>query len=256
MQGDPVSDFGAVALLSLTGLFGFAIRSRCEGREADCEFVLNLPLHGAPENRREAILRSLLDDRAKVVRFLLFLLGLEDAQRHWCARDATGPSVIRVFAKGTRPPLLDALLELPVTEISRLRSKAEFERWYERQLEKVARSLRKTNRGSQRVYPGIKWGHAAKVLSIYLRNLILHSRFFPNRVVHRVKPWLFVPVDSYTIKNLKGCGVEPPFNHIREIATRGRFYFAQNLLGERCPRGVARIVFDDGWADRGEDPFP
>jgi hypothetical protein len=78
VQGDPVvADFGAVALLSLTGLFGFAIQARHEGAEAECEFVLNLPLLGAPESRREAILRSLLDDRGKVLRFLLFLLDLE-----------------------------------------------------------------------------------------------------------------------------------------------------------------------------------
>lgn len=63
-------------------------------------------------------------------------------------------------------------------------------------------------------------------------------------------------MDSYTIKKLKGCGVEPPYNHIKEIATRGKFYFVQNLLREGCPRGVARIVFHDSWADRDEDPLP
>ena len=162
-----------------------------------------------------------------------------------------GPSVIRVFMKGTRPALLHALLEIPVEEIRELESKAEFERWYELQLGKVASSLRKSNRSNQRIRPGMKWGHAAKVLSIYLRGLVLHSRYFPDRVVRRVRPWLFVPVDSYTIKKLKSCGVEPPYNHIREIATRGTFYWAQKLLDERCSRGVCRIVFDDRWADRG-----
>jgi hypothetical protein len=101
-----------------------------------------------------------------------------------------------------------------------------------------------------RIRPGLKWGHAAKILSIYLRGLVLHSRYFPDRVVHRVKPWLFVPVDSYTIKNLKRCKIQPPFNYIKDISTRKDFYFTQNVLARHCRRGTARIVFDDGWADR------
>lgn len=173
-----------------------------------------------------------------------------EAQRHWCARDATGPSVIRVFAKGTRPVLLVSLLKLPVEDLRGLRDRAEFERWYEQQLAKVASSLRKNNRDNERIRPGIKWGHAAKILSIYLRGLVLHSRYFPDRVVRRVKPWLFVPVDSYTIKNLKRCKVQPPFNHIKDISARKTFYFAQDVLAKHCGRGIARIVFDDSWADR------
>jgi hypothetical protein len=173
-----------------------------------------------------------------------------EAQRHWCARNATGPSVIRVFAKGTKTALMDALLRLPVHEIERLDGRAEFERWYEHQLRQVAGSIRKSNPDNQRIRPGIKWGHAAKILSIYLRGLVLHSRYFPDRVVRRVRPWLFVPVDSYTIKNLRSCRVVPPFDRIKDIATREHFYFVQDLLAKRCGRGVARIVFDDSWADR------
>jgi hypothetical protein len=42
-------------------------------------FVLNLPLEGGPLDRRERILRTVLRDRAKVLRFLLLLLGDMDA---------------------------------------------------------------------------------------------------------------------------------------------------------------------------------
>ena len=41
---------------------------------ADARFVINLPLEGAPAGRREAILRLILDDPGKVLRFLQFLL--------------------------------------------------------------------------------------------------------------------------------------------------------------------------------------
>jgi hypothetical protein len=142
------------------------------------------------------------------------------------------------------------LVTLPVEEIAGLRTKAEFERWFESQLHKVAATIQKKNRLNSRVLPGLKWGHTGKVLSIYVRSLVLQSRFFPDRVVNRVKPWLFVPVDSFTIKRLKELGVRTPFRKIRENATRRDFYFVQNLLAERCSPGIARVVFDDSWADR------
>jgi hypothetical protein len=173
-----------------------------------------------------------------------------DAQRHWAARSATSSSVIRVFAKGTKPGLLQKLVELPVEEITNLRSRKAFEKWYVRQLYKLGRTLEKRNRDNSRVNPGMMWGHGAKVLSIYLRSLVLHSRFFSDRVVNRVKPWLFVPVDSYLIQRLTSCGIELPFTKIKEIASRHYFYVVQNVLADRCGRGIARIVFDDSWADR------
>jgi hypothetical protein len=41
-------------------------------------FVLNLPVVGAPANRREAVVRSVLDNPEKVMRFIRFLLAGED----------------------------------------------------------------------------------------------------------------------------------------------------------------------------------
>lgn len=179
-----------------------------------------------------------------------------EAPRYWSARSATGASVIRVFAGDTKPGLLQRLLDLPAEEISSLQSKDEFEQWFEVQLRKISNTLEKRNRTNQRVQPGLKWGHGAKVLAIYLRSLVLHSRYFPDQVVARVTPWLFVPVDGLLIKKLKVFGVKPPFTKIREIATRQDFYFVQNLLAKSCPSGVARVVFDDSWADRDAGTTP
>jgi hypothetical protein len=173
-----------------------------------------------------------------------------EVPRHWAARDATGASVIRVFAKGTRPALLKQLVELPVEEIGALRTKEDFEKWFEAQLREVTNTLKTKNRTNERVQPGLRWGHGAKVLAIYVRSLVLRSRYFPDQVVNRVKPWLFVPVDGFLMKRLKACGVRPPFTKIREIATRDDFYFVQNLLAKHCPSEVSRVVFDDSWADR------
>lgn len=170
--------------------------------------------------------------------------------RHWAARDATGASVIRVFAKGTRPALLKQLVQLPIDEIRDMRTKKVFEDWFEAQLREVTNTLKTKNRTNKRVQPGLMWGHGAKVLAIYVRSLVLRSRYFSDQVVDRVKPWLFVPVDGFLMKKLKECGVQPPFTKIREIGSRDDFYFVQNLLAKRCPSGVSRVIFDDSWADR------
>ena len=70
-------DFGRVALSALTTFLAVEVIGRKSGRTQEARFVLNLPLNGAPEGRREAVLRSILDDPEKVMRFLQFLL--EDA---------------------------------------------------------------------------------------------------------------------------------------------------------------------------------
>ncbi len=109
-----------------------------------------------------------------------------EAQRHWSARAATGASVIRVFAQGTRPVLLEKLVQLPVKELGALRSKTAFQDWFEGQLHRVAATLQRNNRTNRRVQPGITWGHGAEILSIYVRSLVLHSRYFSDQVVNRL----------------------------------------------------------------------
>jgi hypothetical protein len=53
----------------------FEVVASVDGRELASRFALNVPLIGGPPDRREAVLRSLLKDKAKVLRFLLFLLA-------------------------------------------------------------------------------------------------------------------------------------------------------------------------------------
>jgi hypothetical protein len=170
--------------------------------------------------------------------------------RHWCARAVTGPSVIRVFEKGTKDDLMPMLLRVPIEQLPMLSDKTAFEAWFEKQLEPVAKTLAKRNGRRKSVQPGIKWGHAAKILAIYVRDVVLHSRYFEDEEVKRLTPWLFVPVDSKVMERLAHLGVQLPFNKIKEIATRDDFYLIQNLLSANCKLGVPRVVFDDVWADR------
>ena len=115
------------------------------------------------------------------------------------------------------------MIKVPVAEIATLRTKEDFERWFETQLRKVGTTIQERSRRNSRVQPGLTWGHTAKVLAIHVRAVVLHSSFFDDDIVTRVKPWLFVSVDSIVIKRLKACGVRTTFRKIREIATKADF---------------------------------
>lgn len=174
-----------------------------------------------------------------------------ETSRHWCARAVTGPSVIRVFAKGTKEDLLVALPRVRIDQISELDDRAAFEQWFERQLAMVAKVIARRNSRRASVNPGLKWGHAAKVLALYVRDVVLHTRYFTDEQVARITPWLFVPVDSMVMMRLRELGVRLPFRQIKAIATRKDFYVVQDFLLDSCSSDMARVIFDDLWADRG-----
>jgi hypothetical protein len=71
----PLACFTRLSFEALTSFYAFTVTARAEGREFQRHFVLNLPLVGAPANRRERLLRSLLQNREQVLRFLLLLLS-------------------------------------------------------------------------------------------------------------------------------------------------------------------------------------
>ena len=74
---DPWCRFERVSLIGLTAFFGWELASPDE--RFIHQFVLHVPLANAPSNRSEGILRHLLNDRERVLRFLLLLLTDPDA---------------------------------------------------------------------------------------------------------------------------------------------------------------------------------
>ncbi len=77
IQGREWGRFEPVSLIGLTSFFAFELISSDERFSG--QFVLNIPLQNAPEKRRENILRHLLSDRERVLKFLLLLLMDSDA---------------------------------------------------------------------------------------------------------------------------------------------------------------------------------
>lgn len=78
--GEPLDvSFDRVSFAALTTFVAFELTLRSEGHSMKVEFVVDGALVGAPEDRQQRILSSLLDDREKVLRYLLFLLADPDA---------------------------------------------------------------------------------------------------------------------------------------------------------------------------------
>src|SRR5437764_1309744 len=103
-----------------------------------------------------------------------------EALRKRVARIAFGPSVGRVFKKKCRAHIVKALLRVDVTRLERLGSKAAYERWFRGELFRLARIVDRNNRGNSKIYPGYRWGHSAKILNIFVRDLIQSPYFTPG----------------------------------------------------------------------------
>jgi len=175
----------------------------------------------------------------------------QKALRQRGARVVLGASVTRVFEKGTKAHLLPFLTEIFIDEIAALKSQEEFRVWFEHWLDILALEIKKLNHNNNRIHPGYKWGHATKILTLYIREIILNSRYFTDAQVQAVAPWLYIPIDNIARQHLVELGYPLPFKSIKEIDTPEKFYGVQDLLGQVAARvGVPRIWFDDIWGDR------
>ena len=76
-QGKTAATFPSLSFAAITSFFAFELTGRASGEVRQVRFVVNVLLVGAPEGRREQVLRSLLRDRSKMLRFLWLLLADE-----------------------------------------------------------------------------------------------------------------------------------------------------------------------------------
>lgn len=70
--------FCAVSFEGLTPLLGIEITAKLYGKPMTCEFVLDLPMEGAPADRQDRVLRSMISSREQLLRYILFLLAAGD----------------------------------------------------------------------------------------------------------------------------------------------------------------------------------
>jgi hypothetical protein len=70
--------FSRLSYAGLTPLMAFAITAKLGETKRESAFVMNLPLEGAPEDRQDRIIRSLIENRDQLLRYILFLLASGD----------------------------------------------------------------------------------------------------------------------------------------------------------------------------------
>jgi len=77
--GYAIATFRDISFEALSAFFAFEVLLREEGQEVRRRFVVTAELRGAPENRRERLLRSLLENPRRVLQLLLLILMGEGA---------------------------------------------------------------------------------------------------------------------------------------------------------------------------------
>lgn len=70
--------FPRISYAGLTPLVAFSITAEVNGKKGQSVFVMNLPMEGAPEDRQERVLASLLAGQDQLLRYILFLLAAGD----------------------------------------------------------------------------------------------------------------------------------------------------------------------------------
>jgi len=67
--------FPRLSFRGLTPLIAFSVTAKIGDKERTAVFVMNLPMQGAPEDRQDRVVRSLIENRDQLLRYILFLLA-------------------------------------------------------------------------------------------------------------------------------------------------------------------------------------
>lgn len=70
--------FARLSYAGLTPMIAFSVAAKVREAERKPVFVMNLPLDGAPEDRQDRVVRSLIENRDQLLRYILFLLACGD----------------------------------------------------------------------------------------------------------------------------------------------------------------------------------
>jgi hypothetical protein len=120
-----VARFEGLALELVTPFLAFHVEVSDSGRSAEAQFTRRLPLEGSPPERRDAVLRALLETRQGLLRFLVLLVG-ESGASSTAARIASqlldGRSQGGAGSASLELPLLEALVQAVDRKSSKVES--------------------------------------------------------------------------------------------------------------------------------------
>jgi hypothetical protein len=107
--------FTGMSLAAITAFFAVSIEAREKGKLEEARFVVLLPLSGAPEDRRERVLQSVLTDPEQVMRLLLLMLSGDGLR----VEDLGGTTPGRTWTGRFGGPEGETLLEAILRALSR-----------------------------------------------------------------------------------------------------------------------------------------
>jgi len=167
------------------------------------------------------------------------------------ARVVIGPSVGRVFVGGSKDQIHSVLKNMDLSGLVQVKTQEEYKKWFESNLEVLAKKIKETNPNNTKIYPGYKWGHATKIFCLFLNDMVVHRDYFNAKTAKRLIYFLYAPIDGIIIKRLKKIGIRLDFSLIKEIGSANKFYGTQQILEKAAKKAKApRIWFDDNWGDR------
>jgi hypothetical protein len=77
----PLDSFAGLSFEALTSFFAFSLNAKDEGQSLTTRFAVTTKLIGAPDNRRERVLRSILANGEELLRLILLLLSAGESGR-------------------------------------------------------------------------------------------------------------------------------------------------------------------------------
>jgi len=119
-----ITIFRPLSFEALTSFFAFEVTVSSDETSVRQTFTVNVPLDGAPPDRQERILRTLLDSREKVLRLILLLLAEGGQDQHEAliaAERMLGDSETGDTGNGSAPfPLFEVLVRTLECDPSKL----------------------------------------------------------------------------------------------------------------------------------------
>jgi hypothetical protein len=163
-----------------------------------------------------------------------------------------GSSVIRALPPKSKPSLMTCLDSIALKQLHEVNSQETFDIWHKKQVSKVEACLVKCNAKSQRFEKDEQlFGHAIKVLNLFMGHLVLNSEYFSQEVKARTKYLLHVPLDSKVFSALKN---EPGLNvpkYIKSL-TPGTYQAIQKKIREFATKANLPSIYLDDYAWAGD----
>jgi len=169
----------------------------------------------------------------------------KDAVRRRMAKACAGAEP-RVFAGGVKEELKKGLLNVSLSDMCKNESEAEFRRWFDERASELSEHIRPARSKQE----NFRIGHALKILSLYIYEVVMNVDCLSASERKRLRPWLYVPLDGDIIECLKNCGEDLDFSAICGISL-DKFHDVQCRLRKAAVKAEChRILFEDNWGKR------